>query len=169
MAQLMAILPALGAGAAATGTAAVATGMSTGAMLMLGVSAASTVMSGISSYNQGQAQQEHAELQSRAAEVNGRMQAVALNEELLETMSRNNAAAAASGLQTSGSVARAQDAAQAKAAQELSVSRFNVSMQKTALTAKAKAAGSSGKAALAGSLFDAVGIGYGGYQKYKET
>jgi len=152
----------LAAGAAASTASTVGTVMSV-------ISTAATVAGGISSYQQGQAAADQAELQSRAEEVNGRMQAIATNEELLKTLSRNNAVAAATGIQSSGSVARAQEAAQRNAAQELNVNRFNTEMNKSALNQKAEVASNRGTNALAGSLFDAVGSGYSTYSKIKGT
>lgn len=157
---MVSLLVAAGVSAAAAGTVGTA---------LTAVSVLSTVAGGISSYQQGQAQADQAELQSRAADVNGRMEAISTNEELLKTLSMNNAVAGAAGIQSSGSVARAGEAASRKAAQELDVNRFNTEMQKTALTSKASAAKRGGTAALAGSLFDAVGTGAGAYKKYKET
>ena len=158
------VLITMGVSAAAAASAA-----STAATVFSVASAAATVAGGISSYQQGQAAQDQADLQARATEVNGRMQAIATNEELLKTLSRNNAVAAASGIQSSGSVARAQEAAQRQAAQELSTNRFNTEMDKSALNRKADVASNRGKTALAGSLFDAVGSGYARYGQIKGT
>lgn len=130
---------------------------------------ASTVAGGLASQRQAEIQESQARLQGRVAEVNARMQAVATNEALLKTLSRNNAVAAASGIQSTGSVAAAQDAAQRKANEELSVIGFNAEMQQTALTAKAESASSAGKNALAGSLFDTVTTGAGFYKNYRRT
>jgi len=154
------LLVAAGVGAATASTAGT---------VMSVISTAATIAGGISSYQQGQAAQDQAEMQARAEEVNGRMQAIATNDELLKTLSRNNAVAAASGIQSSGSVARAQEAAQRQASIELSTNRFNTEMNKSALNQKAEVASNRGKAALAGSLFDAVGTGYSSYSKIKGT
>ena len=156
MAAILPLLPAL-AGGATVGS------------VLTGVSALAGIASGISSYQQGQAQADRAELQSRAAEVNGRMEAIAVNEQLLKTLSRNNAVAAASGIQSTGSVQRAQEAAQIQASQELSVNRFNTEMQKTALTRKAENIRSGSKVQLAGSLFDTVSSGASAFTKIKGT
>lgn len=133
------------------------------------LSAAASVAGGISSYQQGQAASKNAELQAKAAEVNGRMRAIATNDELLKTLSRNNAVAAASGIQGTGSVARANEAAQRQAATELSTNRFNTEMEKTALTRKAEVASNTGTMAAAGSLFDAVSGSYGRIHKIQGT
>lgn len=154
------LLTALGTSAATASTAGT---------VFTALSAAATVAGGISSYQQGQAASEQAELQARAAEVNGRMQAIATNNELLKTLSRNNARAAASGIQSSGSVARANEAAQRQAATELSTNRFNTEVEKTALTRKAEIASNQGKFQLAGSLFDAVDTGTKRYTSIKGT
>jgi len=156
MAALLPLLPAL-AGGATVGS------------VLTGVSALAGIASGISSYQQGQAQADRAELQSRAAEVNGRMEAIATNEELLKTLSRNNAVAAASGIESSGSVQMAQLDAQRRAAQELSTNRFNTEMQKTALTTKAKNIRSGATVGLAGSLFDTVSSGASAFTNIKGT
>jgi len=156
MAAILPLLPAL------------AGGMSVGTVLT-GVSALAGIASGISSYQQGQAQADRAELQARAEEVNGRMQGIAVNEELLKTMSRNNASAAAQGIQSSGSVQRAQEAAQENAAQQLSVNTFNTEMNKTALTTKATNIRRGSKVQLAGSLFDTVSSGASAFTKIKGT
>ncbi len=156
MAELL-IIAGMSAAAAST----------TGAVLT-GLSAIASVAGGISSYQQGQAAEDQAELQARAAEVNGRMDAIATNDELLKTLSMNNASAAAAGIQSSGSVARANEAVQRKAAQELNVNRFNTSMEVSALNQKAKQASNRGKVAMAGSLFEAVETGRSAYKKYGE-
>lgn len=163
------ILGAALATGAAGGAAATSASLFTLGNVMTGISVLSGVASGISSMNQADAQEDQARLQARAEEVNGRMRAIAVNEELLKTLSRNNAVAAASGLQSSGSVARANEAAQRKAAEELNINRFNTETQKTALTQKATSASNVGKNVLAGSLFDAVETSYGAYKKIKET
>jgi hypothetical protein len=149
-----------GMSAASAGTAATA---------LTGLSLVASVAGGISSYQQGEAQADQMELQARAAEVNGRMDAIATNTEMLKTLSRNNAGAAAAGLKSTGSVARANEAAQRKAAQELSVNRFNTEMEVSALNQKAESASRGSKVALVGSLFDAVNTGSGAYNKIKGT
>ena len=142
---------------------------STATTVLSAVSAAATIAGGISSYQQGQAAQEQAELQSRVEEVNGRMEAIAANNELLKTLSRNNAVAAASGIQSSGSVQQAQLAAQRVAARELSTNQFNTEMASSAYKLKGENAANKGTAALAGNLFDVVGSEYGRYKTIKGT
>lgn len=155
-------------------TMLVAAGMTAATMSTVGtvftvLSATSAVIGGIASYQQGQDEADRAELQSRAEEINGRMQAIAVNDELLKTLSMNNASAAATGLQSSGSVARAGEAAQRKATQELNVNRFNTEMKVSGLKRKAKSAAQAGTTALTGSLFDAVGTAGSAFKTVKET
>lgn len=158
------LLVAAGVSAATASSVAATT-----ATVLTVASTATAVVGGISSYQAGQDAEDHAELQARAAEVNGRMQAIATNEELLKTLSMNNAVAGAAGLQSSGSVARANEAAQRQAAQELNVNRFNTSMEVSALNQKAVTASNTGKVAAIGSLFDAIDTGTDAYKKFKET
>lgn len=155
---MVTLLIAAGVSAATAGTIGTA---------MTAVSLLATVAGGVSSYVQGEAESDQLELQARMAEVNGRMEAIETNEELLRTISMNNASAAAGGIQSSGSVARASEEAQRQASRELNVNRFNADMQKSALLEKADQASRGGKMALAGSLFDAVGTAGSGFKKYK--
>lgn len=132
-------------------------------------SVAGGIMSATQASQQARIQQQQTELQMRAEDVNARIQKSAINDELLRTLSRNNAVAAASGIQSSGSVAAAQDAAQRKAAQELSITGINTDLTKSALQTKADAYGNKSKAVLAGSLFDTVSMGSSLFKSYKGT
>lgn len=140
-------------GAAAAGTAA-ASGLTIGSVLT-GVSALATIASGISQYQQGQATEDQLELAAKETEIQGRLDAITTNEELLKTLSKNSVAAAASGLMSAGSVQRAQEASQAKAAQELAIQRLNTAQEVAATKAKASAAGKAGITSLIGSTITA--------------
>jgi len=135
MGALVAAIPAL---AGSAGTALTA------------VSAATTVVGGLASMAQGSRQAEMAEIQSRQLELQGRMDAIRTNTELIRTLSRNNVAAATGGLQTAGSVDYAKRESMANAAEQLSIDRMNVKTQQASVEA-------AGKAAKTGGLFDAVG------------
>ena len=132
-------------------------------------SVAGGIMSATQASQQARIQQQQTELQMRAEDVNARIQKSAINDELLRTLSRNNAVAAASGIQSSGSVAAAQDAAQRQAAQELSIAGINTDLTKSALQTKADAYGNRATTTLAGSLFDTVSMGSSFYKSYKGT
>jgi outer membrane murein-binding lipoprotein Lpp len=132
MGAVLAALPALSAGASTAGS------------VLTAVSAASTIIGGLSSIAQGQAAQEQAEIQSRQLELQGRMDAIRTNEELLQTLSRNNVAAVASGLQSAGSVEYAKKASMANAAEQLNIDRMNTKVKQAQVEAAGKAAKTEG-------------------------
>lgn len=167
MAMLVPLLPVL---LSTTGTAA-ATAGSVGLMgsVLTGVSLLTTVAGGISEYRAGQDAEEIAELNARTEELNARREALSINEELFVTLSRNTVAAAAGGLTSSGSVARAQEDTKASAAEELSINRINSAQAAQDLRLKGKQAATAGKHALAGSLFDVVSRSASTHKKIKGT
>lgn len=130
-----------GAGLAAGGAAAAAGGAASTASTISAIagiaSAGMSVISGIG-------QQQAADYQAKIETLNARREAVAVNDNLIKTLAMNNAAAAAGGLQSSGSVAEANSASQANAADELSVIKFNADARSSALKAQGKQALISG-------------------------
>lgn len=164
MAAALALLPAV-AGAGGT-TAAAAGSIGT---IMTTVSALSGIASGIGAITAGRAQQEQLDYQARIAELNGRQQAIKVNEALLQNLAQNSVAAAASGIQGSGSVAEAQKMSIAKAEEELSVVKFNADQSSSALKSKGtmalNAGYSSGALKVGGVLSDM----YKRTTKVKET
>jgi len=156
----VAALTAAGAGAGAAATAGT---------LMTGVSALATIAGGIGQYQQGKAQQEQADLNARKTELEGRMDAVTTNEELLKTLSMNTVAAAAGGLTGSGSVQRAKEVSEANAAKQLSISKLNTASQAEAYKAEGRAAKGRGTAGLLGSFTQAGSSIYGAAKTIKKT
>lgn len=145
MAAALALLPAAGAGTAAAGTTAA---------VMTAVSTAATLASMVAAMKQGKAAQNQADYQARIAELNGRREALRVNEQLLETLARNNAAAAAGGLMSAGTVEEAQKENIRKAESELSVIDFNKQ-------SSASAARQSGDNAMASAWGSALNTGVG--------
>jgi len=84
------------------------------------------IASGISTYQQEAAREE---LQERAKAINGRMQAIAVNEELLKNLSRNQALVAAKSIKSTGSEQKAQKEALERV---LRLNRFHDEMAKVA-------------------------------------
>lgn len=154
---MAAVIPMLAAAAGSAGT------------IMTGVSLLATVVGGISEYQTGQAQQEREELNARTEELNTRREALAINEELLTTLSRNTVAAAAGGITSSGSAARAREQNKAKAAEELSINRFSGATVAADYRLSGKQAARRGTASLIGSAVDASSTGYKTYKKIKDT
>ena len=160
--------------AAAATSALAASGAAAGATLslgsiMTGVSALSTIAGGVASYQQGQVAQEQADLEGRRLEVQGRMDAITTNEELLKTMSMNTVAAAAGGLAGSGSVQRAQEQSQANAAKNLSISKMNTQASVASAKASGKNKAAQGTAGLLGSFVQAGTTVYGAAKSIKKT
>lgn len=135
MVMLAPLLPLLASGAAAAGAAA-----GTVATIGSAVSALAGIASGIASIKAGKSEKAQLDYQARIAELQGRQQAISVNADLIKTLSHNTAAAAASGLQGSGSVAEAQRESQSKAAEELSVNLFNVGQRTSGLRRQGKMA-----------------------------
>jgi hypothetical protein len=158
------IISVIAAGAASAGSAVAGAGG-----LMTALSVGTTIVGGVASMQQAEAQAEQAELAAQREEINSRMQAIEVGEDLLETLSSNNAAAAASGLQGSGSVQRAQEASQRSAERELDINRMNRDQSASASKANAKSLRRGGMAALGGSLLDAGTTGYSAYTKVKKV
>lgn len=154
MAALLPVALTTGETAAVAAGTAAASGWTVGSVLT-GVSALATIAGGISQYQQGQAAEEQFEIEARQTELQGRLDAITTNEELLKTLASNNVAAAASGLTSAGSVQRAQEESQAKAAQELAIQRLNTAQQVSQAKAQAKAAGNQGVTSLIGSTITA--------------
>lgn len=122
------------------------------------VSAAASVAGGVLDYKAGQDAQAQADLNAQVEDIAARNEAIAVNEELLQTMSRNTASSAAGGLASSGSVARAQEQAKQKAAEELSTQQFNARARQDAIKAQGRTAAGAGTAGAVGGLFGAVEI-----------
>lgn len=93
----------------------------------------SSIIGGLSSIASGYEQQELAELQSRQTELQGRLDAIKTNEDLLQTLSRNKVAFATSGLKSAGSVEYAKQQSMANAAEQLNLNRLNVQTKKASL------------------------------------
>lgn len=160
MAVVLPLLAAAGAAAGAAGTAGT---------VIAGVSALATIAGGIGQYQQGKAQDEQADLNARRIELEGRMDAITTNEELLKTLSMNTVAAAAGGLTSSGSVQRAQEESQANAAKQLSISRMNTESTAAATRETGRQAKSAGTAGLLGSFMQAGTSVYGSAKTIKRT
>lgn len=136
---------------AAVATTAAATTAATSLTIgsvMTGASALAGIASGVMAYQAGQASQEQEELQASQTELQGRFDAIQTNEELLKTLSKNKVAAVSAGLAGSGSVLRAKEASQKKAAEELSVNRYNTEAKAAAHRAAGRS--SAGKGLLSG-------------------
>lgn len=161
------ITTALIAVGSSAGTAATVGSVATG--VLGAVSAVSTIAGGIQQQQAGEFAAHQAYNQSRTEELAMRQDAIQVNEELMMTLSRNTVNAAASGMQSSGSVARAQEQTKRNAAVELSTQQFNSRSKQDALKAQASNATSRGNAGLVTSLFDVAETGYGTYNKIRKT
>lgn len=144
MGSLLAMLPAISTAAGGSTAAA--------GSIMTTLAAGSSIVGGLASMARANAASDAAEIQSRQVELQGRMDAINTNKELLKTLSRNNVATAVSGLQSAGSIEYAKQQSMANAAEQLNINRLNVDMKKQSLSAEAKAAKTQG-------LFDAVSSG----------
>jgi len=133
------------------------------------VSAVSGIASGIQQQQAAEFQAHQLANQAKTEELAMRADAIQVNEELMQTLSHNTVAAAAGGLQSSGSVARAQEQTKRSAALELSTQQFNSRSRQDALKASSENASSRGELALTTSLFDVVQSGYGTYKTIKGT
>jgi len=125
----MQLIPVIVTGAKAAGTFAASHAATSAAVL-------TAVASGAASWQEAEQERRQLELQIKATEINERAEGVAVNEELLELLSRNTVAAVTSGLQASGSVQRAQESAQAMAADRLSLSKVSSGMEIASLSAQ---------------------------------
>lgn len=126
------------------------------------VSAVAGVASMLSSIQQGRAQQQQANYQAKIAELNGRRDAIRLNEDLIKTLAMNNVSAAAGGLQSAGTVVEAQKENIQKAEEELSVIDFN----KTNAASAARQSGANANSAGWGqALNTGVGVLSSAYQR----
>jgi len=147
MGALVALLPAVAGGTtAAAGTAGT---------IMTGLSAAASVVSGLSAMAQGNRQAEASELQARQIELQGRMDAINVNEELMKTMSMNTVATAASGLKSAGTAEYAQQRAIQNANEELRIQQMNTTVKKSEALANAKAQKTQGLFGLAKGVMTA--------------
>jgi len=142
-------------GAAATTAVAATTSAFSFANVMTGIGALATVASGGAAYMEGKASEEQMELQAKQEEINGRFAAINTNEELIKTMANNKVASVASGLMSAGSVQRAGEMSQKKAAEELNIQRFNTDSTSDAYRAQGKAAKNKGITSLIGSTISA--------------
>ena len=140
MGALIAAIPAIAGAAGTAGT------------VMTVASVAGTALSGLASIRQGQAASDAADFQSRQIALQGRLDAIQTNEELLKTLSRNKVAAYAGGLETAGSVEYAKQQSMANAAEQLNINRMNVESRQRQVE-------QAGSAAKQQSIFDAVGAG----------
>jgi len=165
----IAALTTAGASAAGVSLATATTIASVGGTIMTGVSALATIAGGIGEYQQGKAQQAQADLNARRTEMEGRMDAVTTNEELLRTLSMNTVAAAAGGLTGEGSAQRAQEQSQANAARQLSISKMNTESEAEGYRAEGRSAKGRGTAGLLGSFVSAGSSVYGAGKTIKKT
>lgn len=149
MGALVALLPAITGGAVAAETAG------TIGSVMTGLSAAASVVSGLSSMAQHNRQAEASELQARQIELQGRMDAIQVNEELMKTLSMNTVATAASGLKSAGTAEYAQQTAMQKANEELRIQQMNTAVRKGEAKANAKAQKTQGLFGLAEGVMTA--------------
>jgi hypothetical protein len=147
MGALVALLPAMGAAAGGAATTAGTMGA-----VMTGLSAVSGLAGMVSTIQQGGAAADSAEYQSRQLALQGRLDAITTNEELLKTLSTNRVAAIAGGLESAGSVEYAKQESMRNAAEQLSLNRDNIKMKQQQVEA-------AGRAAKTQSIFDAVGQG----------
>ena len=150
MGALVGLLPALAGGAATTaGTAG------TLSTVLGAASAAASVVSGLSAMAQSNRRAETSELQARQLELQGRMDAINVNEELMKTLSMNTVATAASGLKSSGTPEYAQQMSMQKANEELRTQRMNTAVRKSEALANAKAQKTQGLFGLADGVMSA--------------
>lgn len=143
MGALVAAIPAFGGGAAATAGSA---------FTLSNVAAIASIASGAVGFIQANQQADAAEMRARQIELQGRMDAIRTNEDLMRTMSANNVAATASGLASAGSAQYAQEQSMANAAEQLRIQRMNTAVRKSEAKQQASASRSQG-------LFDLVGGG----------
>jgi hypothetical protein len=104
---------------------------------------------------QGNRQAEASELQARQLELQGRMDAIQVNEELMKTLSMNAVATAASGLKSAGTAEYAQQRAMQKANEELRIQQMNTSVRKGEALANASAQKTQGLFGLAEGVMSA--------------
>lgn len=138
---------ALGAGAAAGGLGA--------ASLFSGISSAASVLGGLSSLSQGMQAKEAANMQSRQIELQGRMNAIQVQDELLKNLATNNVAAASSGLKSAGTPLYAQQQSQLNANEEMRIQRLNTDVKKAEAKQAGEAAASKGVTGLATGVMTA--------------
>lgn len=143
MGALVAAIPALTGGAAATASSA---------FTLSNVAAIASIASGAMGFIQANQQADAADMRARQIELQGRMDAMKTNEDLMRTMSMNNVAAAASGLASAGSAMYAQQESQANAAESLRIQRMNTSVRASEARQQATASRAQG-------IFDLVGGG----------
>lgn len=150
MGALLALIPTVAGGAAtAAGTASTLT------TVLGAASAAASVVSGLSAMAQSNRQAEASELQARQIELQGRMDAINVNEELLKTLSMNTVATAASGLKSAGTAEYAQQMSMQRANEELRIQQMNTSVKKSEALANAKAQKTQGLFGLAEGVMTA--------------
>jgi DNA/RNA endonuclease YhcR with UshA esterase domain len=122
-------------------------------------STASTLLGGVSSYNQAAAQSKQMKLQAQAEELKGRQEVINVQNELLRTLASNTAATGASGTMMSGDPLRAQ-ASSIKEAQETSGAlNLNARIAATGLRAQASTTKRAGSLSLLGSVVSAGAAG----------
>jgi len=152
---MAALIPFFSAIGTAGGTAAAAVGTAASSMGTLStISAIAGIASAGMSVIGGQQQQAQAQYQARIAELQGRQQAIAVTDELIQTMAMNNASAAASGLQSTGSVEEAQKQNIIKASEELSINTLNTAQRVASFKQQ-------GKNAMYGGISNALSTGAG--------
>jgi hypothetical protein len=125
---------------------------------MTTLSAVSSVVGGLAMMAQGQQQADMADLQSRQVALQGRLDAIKTNEDLIRTISQNNVAAVYSGLQSSGSVEYAKQQSMANAAEQLNMNRLNVQTKKEQIESAGRAAKTQGLLGAASSGISAGDI-----------
>lgn len=153
MGALLAAIPAIAGGTLTASQAAAAVG--TAATIGKVASAGMSIFSGLSAMADSNRQAEASELQARQIELQGRMDAINVNEELMKTLSMNNVATAASGLKSAGTAQYAQQSAMQKANEELRIQQMNTSVRKGEAKANAAAQKSQGLFGLAEGVMTA--------------
>lgn len=143
MGALVAAIPALSGGAAATATSAFS---------LSNIAAIASIASGAAGFISANQRAQAADMRAQQIELQGRFDAIRTNDELMRTMSANNVAATASGLASAGSVQYAQEQSMANAAESLRIQRMNTDLRKSEAKQQASAARQGG-------LFDLVSGG----------
>lgn len=161
MGALLAAIPAIAGGTltAAQATAAVSTAATIGKVASAGFS----IVSGLSSMAQSNRQAEASQLQARQLELQGRLDAIKVNDELMKTLSMNEVATAASGLKSAGTAQYAQQQSMQNANEELRIQQMNTAVRKSEAVANAQAQKSQGLFGLADSAMtagDRIGSAY---------
>ena len=143
MGAAVALLPVLSSVAGAAGASGA---------VMTGLSVAGGLAGMASAINQGNAAEAEADYQARQIGLQGRLDAIATNEELLKTLASNKVAAVSGGLAEAGSVEYAKQSSMANAAEAMNLNRMNTQ-------AKQQQVLNQGKLLKSQSIFDAIGQG----------